>query len=86
MMVSERNKHTPEDATGAERLADLASKQVVSRVATEKDDDAILPETRERTEEEKNADVVPEDFDSFNLDAVSKLEHLKNRQKGPSED
>lgn len=85
-MVRENNHHTPEDATGAERLADLASSQVVRRVAAEKDDALVLPETRERTEEEKNADVIPEDFEGFNLNAATKLEHLKEHQEGPPQD
>lgn len=84
-MSGERNQHTPQDATGAERLADLASKQVVRNVALEKNSDTILPETRELNEEEKQADVVPEDFNSFNLDAVSKLEQTKEKQVGPEE-
>lgn len=84
-MSGERNKHTPQDATGAERLADLASRQVVRNVALEKDNDTILPESRELTEEEKQADVIPEDFDSFNLDAVSKLEQTKENPVEPEE-
>lgn len=85
-MVRERNQDMPEKVNNAERLANLANDQVVKRVAREKDDDMILPETRERTEEEKNADVVPEDFESFNLDAATTLEHLKEHQEGPPED
>lgn len=84
-MPDERNPRTPQDETGAERLADLASKQVIRNVAINKDSDVILPETRELTEEEKQADVVPEDFDSFNLDAASKLELTKEKQDEPEE-
>lgn len=32
------------------------------------------------TEEEKQAEVVPEDFDSFNLDAVDKLKESKDQK------
>lgn len=32
------------------------------------------------TEEEKQAEVVPEDFDRFNLDAVDKLEESKDQK------
>lgn len=32
------------------------------------------------TEEEKQAEVVPEDFDRFNLDAVDKLKESKDQK------
>lgn len=35
---------------------------------------------RELTEEEKEADVVPEDFDHFNLDAVEKLKENEDEE------
>lgn len=35
---------------------------------------------RELTEEEKQEEVVPEDFDRFNLDAVEKLKESKDEK------
>lgn len=48
----------------------------ILNVEVEPDED--LKETL--TEEEKQAEVVPEDFDSFNLDAVDKLKESKNEE------
>lgn len=48
----------------------------ILNVEVEKDKD--LKETL--TEEEKEAEVVPEDFESFNLDAVEKLKESKNEK------
>ena len=84
-MTDERDQRDPQDETGFERLSDLASRQVVRNVTLENENDSILPETRELSEEEKQANTAPEDFDSFNLDAVSKLEQTKENQSGPEE-
>lgn len=65
--------------SGVEGLANLAGAQAITESQQEKRPDDSLPETNvNRSEEEKNADVVPEDFDSFNLDAVDKLKGSLN--------
>lgn len=65
--------------SGVEGLANLAGAQAITESQQEKRPDDSLPETNvNRSEEEKNADVVPEDFDSFNLDAVDKLKDSLN--------
>ncbi len=65
--------------SGVQGLANLAGAQAITNSQQEKRPDDSLPETNvNRSEEEKNADVVPEDFDSFNLDAVDKLKDSLN--------
>lgn len=65
--------------SGVQGLANLAGAQAITNSQQEKRLDDSLPETNvNRSEEEKNADVVPEDFDSFNLDAVEKLKDSLN--------
>lgn len=65
--------------SGVEGLANLAGAQAITESQQEKRPDDSLPETNvNRSEEEKNADVIPEDFDSFNLDAVDKLKDSLN--------
>lgn len=65
--------------SGVEGLANLAGAQAITESQQEKRPDDSLPETNvNRSEEEKNADVIPEDFDSFNLDAVDKLKGSLN--------
>lgn len=67
--------------SGVEGLANLAGAQAITESQQENLSDNSLPETNaNRSEEDKNADVVPEDFDSFNLDAVDKLkDSLKDK-------
>ena len=65
--------------SGVQGLANLAGAQAITNSQQEKRLDDSLPETNvNRSEEEKNADVVPEDFDSFNIDAVAKLKDSLN--------
>lgn len=67
--------------SGVEGLANLAGAQAVSKTHQENSAHSSLPETdANRSEEEKNADVVPEDFESFNLDAVDNLKDSKHEQ------
>lgn len=69
--------------SGVEGLANLAGARAVARTHKENSDNTLLPETDvNRSEEEKNADVVPEDFESFNLDAVDNLKE-SNREESP---
>lgn len=67
--------------SGVESLANLAGAQSVANTHKQTSEHSSLPETdANRSEEEKNADVVPEDFESFNLDAVDKLKDSTKEQ------
>lgn len=67
--------------SGVQGFENLAGAQAISKANVENNEDILLPEADiNRTEEEKNADVVPEDFESFNLDAVDKLKDSKKEE------
>lgn len=60
----------------------MQNREDIPKISPILDPDALAGEEtpeKELTEEEKEADVVPEDFEPFDLDAADKLAHKKDK-------
>lgn len=75
-------EHPERTVSGVESLTNLAGAQAIRKDSTHPNFDNTLPETEpHRNEEDKNADVIPEDFETFNLDAIDKLKESVKEDK-----
>lgn len=76
-MPNERGNDPSTNLSGTDSFAHIASGRAIRDLVDGQDDNLENPQNI--NQREKEADVIPEDFDSFNLDAVDKLEDTKNK-------
>lgn len=76
-MPSERGNDPSTNLSGTDSFAHIASGRAIRNLVDGQDDNLENPDNISQKETE--VEVIPEDFDSFNLDAVDKLEDTKNK-------